>query len=199
MENISTQVCPGIIQHLAEMESLLGALEWINKFGDIDSDGFVEYIHKAENGLTNQGWKDSFDSIMYEDGEYCEPPIALCEVQAYVYAAKKYASKLANLFNEDELAERMQKEAKELKKNFNRKFWDASLGCYFLALDKEKKPCRVVSSNAGQCLFTGIADKTKAKIMVNRLGQKDMFSGWGLRTLSSAAARYMIFKKKYCE
>ena len=170
--------------------NIKAALGWINKYGDIDGDGFVEYIHKAENGLTNQGWKDSFDSVMYENGEYCEPPIALCEVQAYVYAAKKYASKLAGLFDEDDLAERMQKEAKNLKKNFNRKFWDASLGCYVLALDKNKKPCRVVSSNAGQCLFTGIADKAKAKIMVYRLGQKDMFSGWGVRTLSSTAMRY---------
>jgi glycogen debranching enzyme len=170
--------------------NIKAALEWINKYGDIDGDGFVEYIHKAENGLTNQGWKDSFDSIMYEDGGYCDPPIALCEVQAYVYAAKKYASKLAALFDEDELAEQMYQQAKELKKKFNRKFWDASLECYVLALDKDKKPCRVVSSNAGQCLFTGIADKAKAKIIVNRLGQKDMFSGWGLRTLSSTAVRY---------
>jgi len=165
-------------------------LEWINKYGDLDNDGFIEYRHKAENGLTNQGWKDSFDSVMYENGEFCEPPIALCEVQAYVYAAKKYASKLATLFDEDDLAEQMQREAKELKKNFNKKFWDSSLECYVLALDKNKKPCRVVSSNAGQCLFTGIADKAKAKILVNRLGQADMFSGWGLRTLSTKAFRY---------
>ncbi|HEY9364404.1 MAG TPA: amylo-alpha-1,6-glucosidase [Chitinophagaceae bacterium] len=170
--------------------NIKAALAWINDYGDLDGDGFVEYKHKAENGLTNQGWKDSYDSIMYEDGELCEPPIALCEVQAYVYGAKKYAAKLALIFNDNELADRMKKEAKEMKKKFNDEFWDEDLGCYVLALDKNKKPCRVVSSNAGQCLFTGITDKSKAKIMAKRLTQEDIYSGWGIRTLSSTAVRY---------
>jgi glycogen debranching enzyme len=170
--------------------NIKAALAWINNYGDLDGDGFIEYKHKAENGLTNQGWKDSYDSIMYEDGELCEPPIALCEVQAYVYGAKKHAGKLALLFNDNELADRMKKEARELKKKFNDEFWDEDLGCYVLALDKNKKPCRVVSSNAGQCLFTGIADKSKAKIMAKRLTMDDIYSGWGIRTLSSTAVRY---------
>lgn len=163
---------------------------WINEYGDMDGDGFVEYQHKAENGLTNQGWKDSFDSVMYEDGELCEPPIALCEVQGYVYAAKKYLAILTNIFGDSAEAEKIRMEAETLKKNFNKKFWDNELGCYVLALDGNKKPCRVVSSNAGQCFFTGIVDEDKARMLADTMMHENMFSGWGTRTLSSAEVKY---------
>lgn len=170
--------------------NIKAAISWIDNYGDLDGDGFVEYAHKAKNGLTNQGWKDSFDSIMDESGELAESPIALCEVQGYVYAAKQHASKLALLLNEKNFAKRLSEEAGELKQNFNKKFWDKELNCYVLALDGQKKPCRVVSSNAGHCLFTGIVDEDKAKKLADTLLSSSMFSGWGIRTLSSSEKRY---------
>jgi len=166
------------------------AMDWIDKYGDVDGDGFVEYQHKSANGLTNQGWKDSQDSIMYEDGRLVQPPVALCEVQAYVYDAKKQAAKLANICGQPDLAEQWKQQAATLKKKFNEQFWDEQLNCYVLALDGNKRPCRVVSSNAGHCLFTGIADEDKAEKLVARLLQPDMFSGWGVRTLGKKEKRF---------
>jgi glycogen debranching enzyme len=166
------------------------ALYWIDHYGDIDGDGFVEYKHKAENGLTNQGWKDSHDSIMYENGVLCEPPIALAEVQGYVYGAKKFASLLAEALNENELAIQLKQQAEELKRKFNEIFWDADLKSYVLALDGNKTACRVISSNPGHCLFTGIIDKDKARPLVKSLTDEKMFSGWGIRTLSTDVPRY---------
>lgn len=176
------------IQHI--WPNIKMALHWIDNYGDLDGDGFVEYKNKAENGLTNQGWKDSFDSVMYEDGRLCEPPIALCEVQGYVYGAKKYASVLAAVFDGEEESQKLWKEAEDIKKKFNEQFWDAELGCYVLALDGNKKPCRVVASNAGQCLFTGIAEEDKVRMLVDTLMHRHMFSGWGIRTLSAVEKRY---------
>jgi glycogen debranching enzyme len=166
------------------------SLAWIDQYGDIDGDGFVEYKHKAENGLTNQGWKDSHDSIMYSNGELCEPPIALCEVQAYVYGAKRQASFLAAVLGEKDYARQLENEAEELKLKFNEVFWDEESGCFALALDKGKRPCRVVSSNPGHCLFTGIADEKHASVLAKTLTGKDMLSGWGIRTLSMKEIRY---------
>ncbi|RFM28252.1 amylo-alpha-1,6-glucosidase [Deminuibacter soli] len=166
------------------------ALIWINDYGDIDGDGFVEYKNKAENGLANQGWKDSFDSVMYADGELAEAPIALCEVQGYVYAAKSYAAKLANMMGEPDLSVILFVEADQLKQRFNEQFWDEELQCYVLALDAQKRPCRVVSSNAGHCLFTRIAHTDKAAKLAKTLLHKNSFAGWGIRTLSAAEKRY---------
>ncbi|RZF62621.1 amylo-alpha-1,6-glucosidase [Sphingobacterium corticibacterium] len=170
--------------------NIIAAIDWIDNYGDIDGDGFVEYIHKSKNGLTNQGWKDSFDSIMHENNQLAEPPIALCEVQSYVYGAKKHAAKLALELGEQHLSSKLFNEAAVLKKNFNAHFWDEELSTFVLALDGQKRPCRVKSSNAGHCLFTGIADKDKAIILADTLLHSDMFSGWGVRTLSSLAGRY---------
>lgn len=170
--------------------NIKAALAWIDNYGDLDGDGFVEYEHKAKNGLTNQGWKDSYDSVMDEFGELAETPIALCEVQGYVYAAKQHASLLALHLNEPDFSDKLSKEATELRQNFNDKFWDERLHCYVLALDGKKKPCRVVSSNAGHCLFTGIAHPDKAKKLADTLLNTDMFSGWGIRTLSSSEKNY---------
>ncbi|MFT2008696.1 amylo-alpha-1,6-glucosidase [Pontibacter sp. 13R65] len=170
--------------------NLKAAMNWIAAYGDPDGDGFVEYQHKAANGLTNQGWKDSFDSVSNANGELADPPIALCEVQGYVYAAKTHAANIAQLMGEKELAEKWKAEARELKLKFNEVFWDAELNCFVLALDGQKRPCRVKSSNAGHLLFTGIADSGKAKNLVKTLMRPDMFSGWGIRTLSSNERRY---------
>lgn len=166
------------------------ALLWISEYGDIDGDGFVEYKNKAENGLANQGWKDSFDSVMYEDGELAEAPIALCEVQGYVYAAKNYAARLANVMGEPDLSVALFVEAEQLKQKFNEQFWDEALQCYVLALDGHKRPCRVVSSNAGHCLFTRIAQADKAEKLAATLLGNNMFAGWGIRTLSGTEKRY---------
>jgi glycogen debranching enzyme len=170
--------------------NIKAALNWIDQYGDVDGDGFVEYKHKAENGLTNQGWKDSHDSVMYKNGELCEPPIALCEVQGYVYAAKQFASKLAEVMGEKEFAQQLSLEAKELKQKFNEIFWVEESSCYALALDGNKKPCNVVSSNAGHCLFCGIVDEDKAEKIASTLTSVEMFSGWGIRTLSEVERRY---------
>jgi glycogen debranching enzyme len=170
--------------------SIKKAVDWIDRYGDIDGDGFVEYQHKSENGLTNQGWKDSYDSIMYANGDLCKPPIALCEVQGYVYAAKRYTAMMAHAVGETEFAERLEKSAEALYKNFNDKFWDEGLGAYVLALDGDKQPCKVLASNTGQCLFTGIAEESRAKRIAKQLLSDNMFSGWGVRTLSSKEVRY---------
>ncbi len=170
--------------------NIVAAIDWINEYGDLDGDGFVEYQHKAENGLTNQGWKDSFDSVSHANGNLAEAPIALCEVQGYVYAAKLHGAVMAKALGEADLAGILQQEAAALKQNFNQSFWDDELGCYALALDRHKNRCRVKSSNAGHALYTGIADADKAGILVKTLMGKDMFSGWGIRTLSEQERMY---------
>lgn len=169
--------------------NIIKAMEWIDNYGDLDNDGFVEYIHKSHNGLTNQGWKDSQDSVNDEYGNLAMPPIALCEVQGYVYSAKKKAIAMAKALNKN-VPREWRESAAELKKNFNEKFWDEELQCFVLALDGNKRKCRVKSSNAGQCLFTGIVDKSKAAALARTLLSKEMFSGWGVRTLSKDAPLY---------
>jgi glycogen debranching enzyme len=171
-------------------KNILAALEWIDKYGDLDGDGFVEYFNKGEHGLINQGWKDSFDSISDENGSLADAPIALCEVQGYVYDAKMQASNLAKVLHQSDRSEQLKNEAESLKKNFHKSFWDDELKTYVLALDKDKKPCRVRSSNAGHCLFSGIADTESAHDLVKTLMYHDMFTGWGIRTLSSLEKRY---------
>jgi glycogen debranching enzyme len=170
--------------------NIKAALQWINEYGDIDGDGFVEYQNKALDGLTNQGWKDSFDSVMHQNGALASAPIAICEVQAYVYSAKLHAGKLATRLGEELFGEKLTTEAQELKQQFNQQFWDSSLNCFVLALDRDKHPCRVVASNAGQCLFTGIVDDDKAPLLADTLLGSDMFSGWGIRTLSAREQRF---------
>jgi glycogen debranching enzyme len=171
-------------------DNILLALDWIEKYGDMDGDGFVEYQRKAESGLANQGWKDSHDSISHENGDLANFPIALCEVQGYVYDAKKQAAYMAQRLGYNDMAEALKKEAEELKQHFNEVFWDDELGTYILALDGDKRPCRVVSSNVGHLLFSGIATQERAAKTAIVLMNDDMFNGWGIRTLSSRAARY---------
>jgi glycogen debranching enzyme len=164
------------------------ALAWIDGAGDPDGDGFVEYARMTERGLANQGWKDSFDSIFHADGSAAEGPIALCEVQAYVFAAKCAAAGMARALGESE--EGFTREAEAMRQRFEDRFWLDDLGCYALALDGAKQPCRVRSSNAGHALFAGIASPERAARLAGLLTSKRFFSGWGIRTIAAGEARY---------
>lgn len=166
------------------------ALAWIDTYGDADGDGFVEYQCRAAHGLANQGWKDSGDSISHHDGTLAEPPIALCEVQGYVYAARRAASRLANALGQQSLAVELADQAERLRSRFAESFWDDELGLFVLALDGHKKPCRVASSNAGQCLFTAIPSGEHAARCIQTLMRSEIFSGWGVRTLAITEPRY---------
>jgi glycogen debranching enzyme len=168
----------------------LAALEWIDRYGDRDGDGFVEYFRQTKEGLANQGWKDSYDAVFHQDGRTAEGPIALCEVQAYVYGAKRHAATMAEALGETERAAALAAAAETLRERFEERFWCEELSVYALALDGEKTPCRVVSSNAGQVLFTGIASPERAERVARTLLSSPVFSGWGIRTVSSSAARY---------
>jgi glycogen debranching enzyme len=168
-------------------ENALRALEWIDKYGDLDKDGYVEYQTRSRAGLRNQGWKDSGDSVLFSDGRLAEPPIALCEVQGYVYDAKQRTAELAEeVWGDTPLAERLRDEAAELKRRFNRDFWIAPRGGYFaMALDAEKRPVDSLTSNIGHLLWSGIVDDDKVDAVVGQLMSDALYSGWGIRTLSS--------------
>jgi len=166
------------------------ALGWIDTHGDRDGDGFIEYYRVSENGLTNQGWKDSCDSIMHADGTLASGPIALCEVQGYVYAAKRGASVMATALGHAGRAIALAAAAEKLRTDFEAKFWLEDLGTYALALDGAKQPCRVKSSNAGQLLVCGIAAPERAEQVGTGLLAPEMFSGWGVRTLCADAPRF---------
>jgi glycogen debranching enzyme len=166
------------------------ALRWIDVDGDSDGDGFVEYFRETDSGLANQGWKDSYDSIFHADGSLAEGPIALCEVQGYVYAAKRSIAPVAARLGHSVLASKLGREAEELRERFETAFWCSDIGTYALALDGEKRPCRVRSSNAGHTLFTGIADLQRARRTADTLMSRSSFSGWGIRTIAQGEARY---------
>jgi glycogen debranching enzyme len=168
----------------------LAALAWIDEFGDRDRDGFVEYYRQTKEGLANQGWKDSQDAVFHRDGRYAEGPIALCEVQAYVYGAKRQASLLAAVLGHQAQAAQLQAQADALRENFEAKFWCEELSVYALALDGAKQPCRVVSSNSGQVLLTGIAGEERAQRVAQTLLGPACFSGWGIRTLGLSEPHY---------
>jgi glycogen debranching enzyme len=170
--------------------NILAALDWIDGAGDRDGDGFVEYRRATDKGLLNQGWKDSYDAIFHADGTLAEGPIALVEVQAYVYAAKRSIARVAEVLGEHSHAARLRREAQALAEQFDEAFWCEELGCYAIALDGNKRRCEVVSSNAGHALFGGIARADRAVRTADRLLEPDSFSGWGIRTLASCAARF---------
>src|SRR5262249_7872483 len=179
---------------LATIESLWPAIEaalgWIDGPGDADGDGFVEYFRATEQGLANQGWKDSLDSVFHADGRLAQGPIALAEVQAYVFAAKQLAARCARRLGHVERATALESAAEALAARFERAFWCPEIGMYAEALDGAKEPCRVRTSNAGQVLMTGIADPDRARTVANALMGPDFFSGWGIRTVSRREARY---------
>ncbi len=166
------------------------AARWMREYGDSDGDTFLEYHKISEKGLVNQGWKDSWDAVSYQNGMLAEPPLALCEVQGYAYAAYRAMSYLAKRLDQPEERLRWQHVAETLQANFVRDYWWEDEQVFYLALDGVKQPCKVVSSNAGQCLWTGIVPEEHADGLIDRLMRKDMYTEWGIRTLSSKAARY---------
>lgn len=166
------------------------ALEWIERWGDRDGDMYVEYLRETPRGLANQGWKDSFDAISHDDGTLARPPIALCEVQGYVYAAYLSIAHVARHLGRADLAGRLNERAAALKVAFSRDFWLEQDRTAALALDADKRPCRVMASNAGHCLATGLLDTDQAVALSERLLADEMFTGWGVRTLSARERRY---------
>jgi glycogen debranching enzyme len=166
------------------------AMRWMETSGDLDGDGFLEYARQSPNGLVQQGWKDSNDSVFHEDGRLAEPPIALCEVQGYAYAAWVAASQIAAVLGDDERSATLKERARLLRLRFEQAFWLPDLGTYALAVDGNKRPCRVRTSNPGHCLYTGIIDPIRADRVARTLFCEASFSGWGIRTLASGEARY---------
>ncbi|HKB02836.1 MAG TPA: amylo-alpha-1,6-glucosidase [Gemmataceae bacterium] len=166
------------------------ALNWIDVYGDCDQDGFVEYSRHSADGLVQQGWKDSHDSVFHSDGAVAPGPIALCEVQGYVYAAKRGAAGLAARLGDTARAAALERQAEELRDRFERAFWCDELSTYALALDGRKQPCRVRTSNPGHCLLAGIASPDRAARVARTLLEDRSFSGWGVRTVSKGEVRY---------
>ncbi|HEY3658548.1 MAG TPA: amylo-alpha-1,6-glucosidase [Steroidobacteraceae bacterium] len=166
------------------------ALRWIDTYGDRDGDGFVEYYRQTQEGLANQGWKDSHDAIFHSDGRRAEGAIALCEVQAYVYGAKRHGALLAGALGHHAHATSLQAQAVTLRRKFEEMFWCEDLSVYALALDGAKQPCRVISSNSGQVLLTGIASPERAQRIAQTLLSPSIFSGWGIRTVALSESRY---------
>lgn len=166
------------------------ALAWIAHYGDRDGDGFVEYQRATDRGLLNQGWKDSADGVNDAAGELAAPPVALCEVQGYVYAALLARAALADGLGEPAVAERCRERAAQLRDRFAAAFWLPDRDCYAVALDGDKRPLDAVTSNAAHCLWTGIATDEHAARIAARLAAADMDSGYGLRTLASTMGAY---------
>lgn len=166
------------------------ALNWIDKYGDFDGDGFVEYLTHSSKGLRNQGWKDSGDAIVYPNGQLVDPPIALCEVQGYVYDAWLKAALIYEVWGEQEQAQHLRQKAESLYQRFNEQFWMESEGFYCLGLDNNKQQIKSIASNPGQLLWSGIVPEERANKVVERLFQPDMWCGWGVRTLSAKNKAY---------
>jgi glycogen debranching enzyme len=179
-----------------EVDALLpaadAALGWITDYGDKDGDGYIEYQRTTDHGLQNQGWKDSWDSMRFADGSLASTPIALCEVQGYVYGALVARGHCATEAGDHELAASLRARAIELKRRFNEDFWvETADGGYFaMGLDRDKKKIDGVGSNQGHCLWTGIVDEDKAVHVARTLMSDGMFSGWGVRTLSTGNEGY---------
>jgi glycogen debranching enzyme len=166
------------------------AMRWIEEFGDRDGDGYVEYRRASDRGLQNQGWKDSGDAVRFADGRLAAAPIALCEVQAYVYGAYLARAHFAEEAGDEAAAQRWGAKASQLKTAFNRDFWLDDRGWYAMALDGDKRPVDALASNMGHCLWTGIVDEEKAPLVVDHLMSARMFTGWGIRTLADDMVGY---------
>lgn len=171
-------------------ENVERALRWMDEYGDSDGDGYLEYRSHSEKGLVNQGWKDSGNAILNADGSPASPPIALVEAQAYAYRARLAMADLFERAGDLKRAGQLRQAAARLKERFNQQFWSEALGCYVLALQADKQPVAVVTSNPGHALWAGIADEAKARQTAQRLMADDMFNGWGVRTLSEKARPY---------
>jgi glycogen debranching enzyme len=166
------------------------ALRWIDNYGDRDDDGFVEYARTSPNGLIHQGWKDSLDSVFHSDGSLAQGPIALCEVQGYAYAARMAGAAIASALGQTEKAKMLLNRAEVLKEKFQESFWCDEISTYALALDGEKRQCQVSTSNAGHCLYAGIAGAEQARRIAGTLIQEHSFSGWGVRTVAVSEGRF---------
>lgn len=166
------------------------ALEWMEKYGDLDGDGYIEYLSRSSGGLRNQGWKDSHGALTYPDGTPVEPPVALVEVQGYAYKAFSDMAELLQRKGELALSHKLTERAANLKKKFNRDFWLADKQFFAQGLNAGKKPIDLVTSNPGHCLFCGIVDDDKAQHLVRRLTARDMACGWGVRTVTSRSPRF---------
>jgi glycogen debranching enzyme len=184
-------------EHTGDVETLRdlwpnveAALDWIDGPGDPDRDGFVEYSRADESGLVNQGWKDSQDAIFHADGSLAQGTVALCEVQGYVYAAKRLAARAARRLGNQARGHALDAQAAKLAEQFEAAFWCEDMGTYALALDGQKRQCRVRTSNAGQVLFSGIAAPERADSVMRDLMRPSFFSGWGIRTLAREEPRY---------
>ena len=181
----------GNLDLFRELEAnVRAALNWIDRFGDSDGDGYIDYRGGSSHGLVNQGWKDSGDAVVNADGSLATPPIALVEVQGYTYLAKRSTAELFRRAGEGDAAERLEREASDLQHRFNRDFWLPDLGFYAMARQAGGRPAAVVSSNPGHALWTGIVAPERARRTVQRLMAEDMFSGWGIRTISTREQRY---------
>ncbi len=166
------------------------ALEWIDNYGDCDGDGFVEYSRHSPNGLVQQGWKDSSDSIFHADGSLAPAPIALCEVQGYAFDARMRGAHMAEALGLTDRAALLRRQAEDLRTAFEEQFWCEEIGTYVIALDGRKEQCRVRSSNAGHALFTTIADRKRARRVAELLVSGEMYSGWGIRTIAVNEVRF---------
>jgi glycogen debranching enzyme len=168
-------------------------LQWIDQYGDLDGDGFQEYKTSSPQGYENQSWKDSGVAVVYPDGSQVKQPKALCEMQGYVYDAKLRMAEIYDAVGQTARAEELRHQAAALRQAFNARFWLDELGTYAFGLDPDKHPIATVASNPGHCLWSGIADSDKAARVVQRLLQPDMWSGWGIRTLSARNPSYNPF------
>jgi glycogen debranching enzyme len=166
------------------------ALDWLEHYGDADGDGYVEYERMNDQGLFNQGWKDSWDGVTFLDGTIPEPPIALAEVQAYTYAAYVARSHFAHEAGDAEGGRAWRAKAEALRERFNRDFWLPDRGWYAIALDRDKRPVDSLASNMGHCLWTGIVDTAHAADVADLLVGPELFSGWGIRTLATSMGAY---------
>lgn len=166
------------------------SLRWLDEYADLDGDGFYEYQTRSEQGVRHQGWKDSHDAIVHDDGTQADVPMATCEEQGFVYLAKLHLSEVLWWLDEKDEARRLYHEANELKKRFNEAFWVEETGFLAMGLDARKRQVRSVGSNAGHCMATAIVDEPFVRRIVDRLFEDDMFSGWGIRTLSSRHPAY---------
>ncbi|MDP3761494.1 MAG: amylo-alpha-1,6-glucosidase [Ramlibacter sp.] len=170
--------------------NIQAALRWVDEWGDADGDGFVEYARRSDEGLVQQGWKDSHDSIFHSDGALAEAPIALCEVQGYVYEGKQGVAEIARRMGDARLAQQLEQQARELRERFQAAFWCEEIGSYAIALDGHKRQCKVPSSNAGHTLWSGIASPEHAQRIIDGLMGHTFFSGWGIRTIASGVPGY---------
>jgi glycogen debranching enzyme len=167
------------------------ALSWIEGAGDPDGDGYLEYQTRSSKGLVNQGWKDSWDAIAFADGHLAEPPMATCELQGYAYDARQRAARLARqVWGDPVLAERLERDAGDLRERFNVDFWLEDRGYYALALDGHKQPVDSLTSNIGHLLWSGIVDDGRASLIAQRLLGSELWSGWGVRTMGNADAAH---------